>query len=477
MSNLKSNSFRTLPFIRIGKKLLKIIWIVAGSLIIFLAAFHFWVVYHAEEIIQDLVESKSNGKLKLEVENFKFNWFSKKMELQNAVFYSTDTATAATTYRFAVRKINLKVTALWPVIFDKKVLINNLELKDPDITVTRLKTSKDKSRTDKVSVPQEMGRIYKSIQDALEVLKVKKFELDNASFRLINKIQPDQQPIEISHIDLTIHDLKVDSTSLTGKEKIFFSNNIVLKSRDQDILFPDKRHRLAFQRFRVNIEKKIVEFDSCSIAAVKTEKSPTGFSIFFDKLVMTDIDFDTLYRNEVIKADSVYCINPVFKLSADLDKKDPSKKTPRLDEIIRKLTGDLMLNFVVVNNASFDINTIRNGNPSSFRSQNNNFEMQGLRIDDDAKRPFRVEKFAMAIRKYENFLRDSLYALQFDSIHVNNDRIFLNNFSFQRLNNGKPVSNFSVPHFQLTGLSWDDLLFERRLVAQQATLYDPVIDY
>jgi hypothetical protein len=463
---------------RIGKKILKIIWISAGSLIILLTAFHFWVVYHAEDILQELVESKSNGKLKLEVRNFKFNWFSRKMELQDAVFHSTDSVNAATTYSFAVRKINIKLKAFWPLVFDKQVLINNLELKDPDITVTRLRKSKDKVRDDNVSVPLEMGRIYNSIQDALEVLQVKKFELDNASFQLINKIQPDQQSIAISHIDLTIHDLKVDSSKFSGKEKLFF-RDVILKSRDQDILFPDKRHRLSFRKFRINIEKKIVEFDSCTLAVVKTDNTSTGFSIFFDALVLTDIDFDTLYRAQVIKADSVYCINPVFNLTADLDKRKKGKRSsPKLDEIIRKLTGDMMLNFVIVNNASFDISTTRNGNPSSFKSQNNNFEMQGLRIDDDAKRPLKVEKFAMAIRNYENFLRDSLYALQFDSIHVNNDRIFLNNFAFQKLNNkGKPVSNFSVPRFLLTGLSWDDLLFERRLKAQEATLYDPVIDY
>ena len=466
-----------MPLSSTGKKILKITWIAFGSLILLLTALHIWVVYHAEEIIQELVASKSKGKLNLEVRNLKFKWFSNKMELQDAVFYTTDSVNASTTYRFAVRKINLKIRAVWPLIFDKKVLINQLEVKDPFITVTILRQSRDEPRKN-VSVPQEMGKIYRSIQDALEVLQVKKFELDNASFTLINKLQPDQQPFSIGHIDLTIHDLRVDTSRLTGRERILFSENIVLKSRDQDIIFPNGRHRLAFQKFRINIEKKIVEFDSCTIAAVKTGNTPTGFSIFFDKLVMTDIDFDTLYRSEVIKADSVYCISPTFNFISDLDmRKKLKKKLPGLDDVIRRLTGDLMVNYVVVNDASFNINTIRNGTPSSFRSQRNNFEMQGLRIDNNAKKPFRVERFSMAIRDYENFLRDSLYALRFDSIHLNNDRIFLNNFSFQRLHKGKPINSFSVPRFQLTGLSWDDLLFERKLTAHGATLYDPVIHY
>jgi hypothetical protein len=463
---------------RLGKRFLKISGIILGSMIILLTAFHFWIVRHAEDILQNLVTSKSNGTLKLEVKNFRFNWFSKKMELDNAVFYTTDSSTAGTTYRFAVKKIKLKVKALLPIIFEKKVMISDLDLKDPDITVTRLRNSTDTARGTKVSIPGEMGRIYNSIQDALQVLKVKKFEIENAKFTLVNKIDPDQLPVTISHIDFHIDNLKIDTSELTGKEKILFSDNVVLKARDQDILFPDGRHRISFRKFRVNIEKKIVEFDSCTIAAIKTDSSDAAFSVYFDALLLTNIDFDTLYRSEVIKADSVYCINPKFKLDIQLGKKTgPRKPPPKLDQIIRQLTGDLALNFVVVNNASFDINTVRDGNPSSFTSEGNNFEMQGLSVDNDAARPLKVKKFALSIRNYENFLRDSTYEMRFDSVMFNDNQILLNSFSFRQFYRGKTVNSFSVPRFLLTGLSWDDLLFEQKLTAQQATLYDPTIDY
>lgn len=463
------------------RKALKIVAIFLGCLLILLTAFHFWFVHHAEDIIEDLVASKSNGKLRLEVKKFRFNWLSKKMELVDAVFYSTDSATAGTSYRFAVKEIKLRVKGVLPILFEKKVLINMLDLQEPDIEVTRLRSiKKDSLKTDKedVSIPQEMGKIYKSIQDALEVLQVKKFQIENARFKLINKIRPDDVPVTIGHIDFHIDNLRIDTGKFTGNEKIFFSDNIVLKSRDQDILLPDGRHRISYRKFRINIEKKIVEFDSCTIAALKTGNAATDFSIYFDALVMTNIDFDTLYRAEVIKADSVYCVNPHFKLNVDLGKRTGgTRKAPQLDHIIRQLTGDMSLNFVIVNNASFDINTIRDGVPNSFTSRSNNFEIQGLHVNNDAVRPLRVEKFAMAIRNYENFLRDSMYALQFDSILVNNDKIYLNNFSFQKRLNGKTVNTFKVPRFQLTGLDWDDLLFQQKLTAQEATLYNPTIDY
>jgi hypothetical protein len=468
---------------RLSKRFLKILAIVVGSILVLLTAFHFWFVNHAEELLQNLVSSKSNGTLKLKVGNFKFNWLSKKMELEDAVFYTTDSTNANTTYRFAVRQIKLKVTAVLPMIFEKRVLINLLSLQDPDVVITKIrasdKTSDSLSKKDNedVSIPREMGRIYNSIQDALNVLKVKKFEIENATVTLENRSKPDALPVVIKRIDFHIDNLKVDTGTLTGKEKIFFSDNVVFKSRDQDIRFPNGRHRLSYRKFRINIEHKIVEFDSCTIASLKTDSTAAAFSIYFDALTLTNIDFDTLYRAEVIKADSVYCVNPRFTLDIDLDKRKKGRKPPKLDEIIQQLTGDMLLNFVVVKNASFNINTVRNGNPSSFTSEQNNFEIQGLSIDKEAPKPLRVKKFALAIRNYQNFLRDSAYEMRFDSILFNDDRIFLSNFTFRDHRYSKAVKSFMVPRFQLTGLSWDDLLFEQKLTAQQATLYNPEIYY
>lgn len=465
---------------RIGKKFLKITGISFGILLVLLIAFHFWFVAHAGKLLENLVESKSHGTLKLKVEKFKFSYFSNKMEVEKAVFYNTDTLTGTTSYHFSVERIKLQVKAIWPIIFKKQILIDSLSLIDPDIVVTVLRASVKNDQTTKkdVSIPEEMGKIYNTIQKAIQVLEVKRFEFDNARFTLINKTQPDQLPVTISRLFFHINNFQVDKDKLTGKEKFLFGDNAVLRTRDQDILFPDGRHRLSFSRFRINLRKKLVEFDSCTIAATKSDSSAAGFKVFFDVLLLTNIDFDTLYRNNVIKADSVYCVNPQFNLDAKWNRKKGSKKTaPELDKIIQELTGDMQLGFVIVNNASFNINIERNGIPSSFTSDHNNFEIRGFSVDKGAAKPLTIKSFAMAIRNYENFLRDSSYSMQFDSILFNNDRIFLSNFTLRQLNQGKTANSFRMPQFELMGLSWDELVFNHRLKAQEATLYHPLIDY
>lgn len=463
-----------------GRKFLKITGIILGTLVVLLVAFHFWFRAHAKQMIEDLVESTSHGKVKLTIGKLHFNYFSRKIRLDDALFYSPDSLQDNTSYRFHVEKIDLRAKAILPILFKKKILIDSLALSNPQIEVVRLKPiAKDSNRIKKeVSIPEEMGKIYSSIQDALKVLQVKRFVIENGTFTLLNKMIPGQLPMKISNLHFQIDNLQVDSTQQHAKDKILFSDNVIFTSHDQDILFPDGRHRLSFSHFRINLQQQLVEFDSCTIAATRSDSAAAAFDVFFDGLDLINIDFDTLYKSEVIKADSVYCTNPRFNLEVDVSKrKEKGKPPPKLENIIQQLTGDLLLESVVVTNADFNIKTIKEGRPSTFTFSENNFEMKGLSVDQEAAKPVKVESFAMAIRNYENFIKDSSYSIQFDSVILKDDRITLNNFIFNNLENGKIKNTFSIPQFNLQGLSWDDLVFERRLKAEQAIMFNPHISY
>lgn len=464
--------------VRFIKRTIKITGIILGILAVLALGFHLWFRAHAKGIIEDLVESRSKGKISLKIEKLRFGYFSNKIELEKAVFFNTDSVATATSYKFYIDKLKMKGKGLIALLFSKELFIDSLSLSNPVIEVNRVSTANKSEKRKEVSIPEEMGKIYSSIQDAINVLQVKKFQLENATFILANKTEPDQKPVRISNLHLDIDNLQVDSSKSRVNEKMFFSDNITLRTQNQDITFPDGRHKLSFSRFRINLKNKLVEFDSCTIAATRTDSTASSFNIFFDALLMTNIDFDTLYRHEVIKADSVYCVNPKFNLTAVSTKKTGVKDNPpKLENIIQQLTGNLDLNHVVVANADFNILTIKDGIPNSFVFSNNNFEMDGLSINKNAEKPLKVKSFTMAIRNYENFIKDSTYSIQFDSILFRNDKLTLSRFVFNKLNNGKVLNTFSIPQFNLSGLSWDDLVFERTFKADAATMYKPYIRY
>lgn len=465
--------------ISISRKILKIIGIVLAFLLAILVSFHFWFIQHAEGLLSELVLDKSNGQLKLEVEKFRFNWLNRKMELRKAVFYTTNDSTATNGYTIEVDQLQLKLKRLYPLITEKKFLIDSLVLLSPKITVTNLRSSNHLGDTSgkRLSLAQEMGKVYNSIKDALKVLEVDRFVINNGEFGMVNKsnLLPDERPVAISRIDFRLDNLRVDSAK-AASQKILFSDNVALQTSHQDISFPDGRHRLSFRNFRINLQERLAEFDSCTITARKGDADSSSFIVFFDKLKMTDIDFDTLYHKEVIKADSVYCLNPQFRLNVNLKEKALAG-APKLDELLLQLAGDLQLKFAVVENGSFDINITRKGQPNSFVSDHNNFEVQGLRVKKSAPEPVTVERFAMAIRNYENFLRDSSFSIRFDSILVYGNRISLANFVFKEYKSGHSNNQIGMPQFELYGLSWDELVFGKRLKAEHVVLYKPVINY
>jgi len=273
----------------------------------------------------------------------------------------------------------MKVKALIPIFTRRELRIDSLQLFSPKIEVTRLKPLDHPSQKE-VSIPQEMGRVYNSIMDALKFLEVKRFQFDEGQFRLVNKVLPDQQPLEITKLHFHIENFKVDST--TTAEDFPDSDKLVFWTKNQDITFPDGNHRLAFSRFRIKIKKRLIEIDSCTLIGKRPDGSGSGFSLYLDTLKLTNVDFLSLYEKGLIKADSVYCLDPKFKIELELKNKTAgTKKIPNLDTLINQLTGDMQLNYVGVRNAEVSITTNRNDKSTSFTSEKNNFEMTGLRID------------------------------------------------------------------------------------------------
>jgi len=449
-------------------------------------AFNFWFIDHAEEALEQIVYSQSKGKLKLKVAKFKFNWIKNKIELQEASIFSTDT-TAATSYAVNTKNISIKARGFLPLLFKKEILIDSIRLVSPGVVFTRNKArnkTKDTTSDNTFSVAEEMGRISRSITDAINVLQIDKFRLDDGSFSLIDKTRVGEKPFAVSNIFIQLDNLQVDTTTgKRGQQKISFTDNIAVRTFNQNIAFPGGRHFIAFKDFRVNLQNQRVEFDSCTLRAVKGDSSRTAFRIFFDKLQLTRIDFDSLYSSETIIADSVYCSRPQIFLDIDGDRKENGKKkekkvgVERVDAVIQQLLGDMRLGYVGVKNADIDVNTIKKGRTSTFSSRDNSFEIYQLAVRQNDERPISLDKFVMSLHNYENVIRDGRYAISFDSVRFEDDIINLSKFSFKEFDKGNTVKSLSMPSFQVRGLSWESLLYENIFSAQSATFYDPKVNY
>lgn len=441
---------------------------------------HIWFVNNARGVLKQIVSEKSNGKLKLKLSRLSFDFFSNKLQVREAHLESTDTTTQPATYRVKFRKLTLRIHSFWPLILQKKLLLDSIKLHDPiiDVSLWRKDTT-SKLAKDDLSLPQEMGKLYNSMLDVLDGFGIRLIIINNATLSLVNKMKPESKPVTISNIYLQV----VRTAATTDKRDDFVDHEqtVDLRTVNQTINLPGGRHQLAFKTFNLHLFRRYIELDSCTITAAPTELFKTSYKIFFSKLLLIGVDFNAMYRNNLIKADSVYCENPSFDINL-VPSTSTSKKKERPDpeKIVRELTGDLELAFVGVKDAGININIYGTKPRSLFNSNKDNFEMRGLRVNADSSVPVMVEQFDMLVRDYRLYNEDSSTVYSFDSVTFKNNKIVLNNFSVTTTS-GKYAQrserDYKIPYFELTGLDWYQLIFDETLQAREAVLYNPVINY
>jgi hypothetical protein len=461
------------------RKLFKFSVIVFGILTIGALLIHIWFINNARSLLKDIVTTKSHGKLKLELSKLSFDFLSAKLQIQQANILSTDTLNSSTSYEVRFQKLTLHLGSFWTLLIQKKLLLDSIRLQDPFIEVTQWK--KDTSASfakNGSSIPHEMGKLYNSMLDGLDVFGIKRININNAKISLVNKINPGVNPVIISNISLNL--IRTAETVNKRDEYIENEQMVDLNISNQNITLPDGRHQLSFKNFTLQLFNKRIELDSCTVTAISMNDIKTSYSAFFNKILLIGVDFSEMYRHNLIKADSVYCENPLFNVDLNTYDVGLQEQRPDAKKIIHELTGDLDLAFVGVKDAGIHIKISGKKNRSLFNSNKDDFEMREFRINSDSSEPVTVARFDMLVRDYHLYNEDSSTAYTFDSIHFVNNKIVLNNFYVSTSSSKNKLRNerdFKIPYFELTGLDWYQLVFEENLLAKDAVLYQPVINY
>ncbi len=465
---------------KLRNRFLKGFLTVAGIPVIMILALHLWFVHNARSVLKQYIAEQSGGKIKLELSQLDLNLLSKRLQIKEADLLSTDSLNEPITYHVTFNKLSLKVGSVWKLLFQKKLLLDSIKLYDPVIEVMQWR--RDTAQVvvkDELSIPQEMGKFYNSMLDALDEFSVRRIIIDNAKISLINKMKTGSEPVTVSNIFFDL----ARSAIKKGNKNIYIKNGqtLELKTSYQNIVLPGGRHHLSFKSFHLQLFRQRINLDSCTVTAMATDSLKSSYKIFFKKLSLTGVDFNAMSARNVIKADSVYCENPYFDFN--LYRSDAVKKKteiPDADEIIRELTGNLNLAFVGVENAGIHFDIYGKTKRSFFNSNKDNFQIQGFRINPDSSHPVSIKRFDMTLRDYRLHNEDSSSTFSFDSLHFLNSRIVLNNFAILSRPGRNKIRNevdIKVPYFELSQLDWYQLIFEQNMVAKEAVLNNPVINF
>ncbi|MEJ7912123.1 MAG: hypothetical protein WKF70_03130, partial [Chitinophagaceae bacterium] len=224
------------------RRLLTISLIIGGILVVGVTVLHIWFVNNARSVLKEMVETKSKGKIKLELSKLTFEFLSNKLQIREADLVSTDSLSQPTTYHIKFRKLTLRINSFWPLILQKKLLLDSIKLHDPEVTVMQWRKDTTVKRSgDDLSISQEMGKLYNSMLEVLDDFGIRRIIINNAKLSLVNKMKVLSDPVTISNI---FFDLKRTAEN-TKKRDAFVTNeqSIELETSDQNITLPGGRHR------------------------------------------------------------------------------------------------------------------------------------------------------------------------------------------------------------------------------------------
>lgn len=442
---------------------------------------HFWFSRNAARYLESVVSDQSGGKLQLQVKGFSYNLFTGFIEVRKGSLRSLDSSSNPATYNIRLDKLTLHIQSFWPLLLERRLLLDSVEVNSPEITIYRWRKDPDLLRSrDQVSLPSELGRLYQSLLDALDGLQLKRIIIRNAGMVLNDRINPNLPPVRLRHVDF---DLQYPGGQQRTDGRKTGAQNARLHIPAQSLTLPDGKHRLSFKRVELEQFGQRLQLDSCTIATVGSKTGQSQFVFYFKKLLLSGMDFDALYRLNTIKADSVFCTSPMFRLVVQKDSvraKVRSKAMPQQSfrNLLSDMGASLDLGFIGVRDAGFQLNFNGNKKRTISNTRHDDFSMRGLRINSDSSQPFSVAAFDMMVRGYELYNEDSSTRFRFDSIQFKNDRIVLRQFAAETLPGRNSLHNerrYTIPYFELQDLNWYALIFEDRLQARNAYMVNPDI--
>ena len=297
---------------------------------------YFVAINRAESLLQQLVESQSKGELIFNVEKVKLDIIHLRFNFKHPELRTRDTIATVTGYHIRANSVSFKAKSFIPFLMGKHIVVDSVIVQNPEIDVFKYRTEIKK----KVSLPEEMSKVYQSLEIVLDVLKLNYLHINSAKFKIFDYINPANKPVEVSRLNLTVN--KVTSEKRLSDNRFLFADRILLEVFNQDIVFSDGFHGIKFKRLSLNTLSQTIKLDSCFIYGNQSNSSAGEYRSFVDTVRISKLDLNQLAKNDILKMDSALCINPEVTFLIPLKEKR-KRKNAFSDDLINKDSLDFVV--------------------------------------------------------------------------------------------------------------------------------------
>ncbi|MFZ4475436.1 MAG: hypothetical protein ACOYPR_09610 [Saprospiraceae bacterium] len=456
------------------------LWHILAFIGILLFCGHLWFVNNSEKVLENTIRIGSNGKLNCAVKRFSINYFTNVINVDDIGIFNTDSTAEETSYKLTVHNFHLRIRSKWDLIFNSRLLIDSLIFNHPEIVITRVpKHLKTKSNR-KILLVQELGKLYKTINNSLEVLNLDLFEIKEGRLLVKEAGAADKNPLQIDHIYFRVDKISINAENIRDKTRFHFSERIILKVLEQKIVLPDGESTIAFKELLIDTKEKMVRVTAPKLNLLPFKDKNSSLAFEANRVSMLGLDFNSLYVHDLLKIDSFFLESP----SVNLDYFKPGKtksaarKRIEIDTFINRLPIAINIGHIVMQQGGLTIQLHKSGKTTAFSTQNDDIAISNFHLNDPSDHGIRLTGFNYTLRHYVGFSADSTYRFDFDSLQFINNRIILYNLQVTTANKdrAKLLRNYVVPRFEIKEMDWFSFVLENHLIAKEAIMYDPELN-
>lgn len=463
---------------------MELIWSWIWHILVFIAVLlfcaHLWFINNSEAALEETIRAGSNGKLNCTVKRFSLNYFTNVINVDDFSIFNTDSTAQATSYKVDVHHFHLRIRSKWDLIFHSRLLIDSVVFIDPKIQITRAANRISKEGPKRILLVQELGKVYQTINNSLQVLNLDVFEIQEGKLSVIEAGHPEKEPLNINHIYFRVNKLLINAENLLDKSRFHFSESILLRVADQNILLPDKHSRLAFKELLIDTKQKMLRLAAPKLNLLPAEDQKNTLNFEAKSVNILGLDFNSLYLHDLLKIDSFILESPIVDL--DLYRKTKTKSAAarriEIDSFINRLPMAINIRHLLMRKEELTIKLHKSGKTTTFSTKNDDIAIADFHLNDHSDQGIRITGFKYTIRHYVGFSADSTYRFDFDSLQFINNKIILYNLQVNTVKKTKItlLRNYSIPRFEITEMDWFSFILENHLIAKEAVMYDPVLN-
>ncbi|WP_155210152.1 hypothetical protein [Fulvivirga aurantia] len=407
------------------------------------------------EFIQRYVALESKNNYTLTYESFDFEPFAGQITLHEAKLTPKETADSLllpTRYRIELRKMEVTLQEVLAVYTDRKVHISGITVYDPVVEFIKEKDTE-------TEITLDLGNLYLSLSDYIEVLQIDEFEIESGSF--IHN--PSGQ--QFDGINFYLESFVLDSTD--AKNEIFYSEKIEISLDQQSFILPDSLHAFSFESLVMSTADSVLSFKEATIKPLDSLSTEVElrYDIHVPSLDLVGIDYLKAYKDKQLIIDSLKLQNPEIAISGSKPTRDKKRKKAS------SVFSGHSIGVLLIEQAQLSYK-----NETSFHIDQVNLKILDVALDES----FDLEKqwFSAA-----NANMSVLSMLKTDSSFIKVDSVSASSSKNSVLINGLSIgTKDSVDHtqFLLTTLALDgidivDAIKKKSVVAKRMHIYQPQV--